>query len=90
MLADLKKQICHATDVYEQTRGMHKDFSSQTRQLQDLISQISEQLKTSKDTLSEFSSSSDPEIFVKIRVSELNKYFLMTNFCKIHFFYEAR
>lgn len=70
MVADLKKQICHAADVYEQTRGMHKDFSSQTQQLQDLISQISEQLKTSEDTLSELSASSNPEIFDKIRVSE--------------------
>lgn len=78
-MADLKKQICHATDVYEQTRGMHKDFSSQTQQLQDLITQISEQLKTSEHTLSEFSTSSDPEILDKIRVSELNKYFQTTN-----------
>jgi len=70
MAADLRKQISHALEVYEQTRGMYKDFTSQRQQLQDLISQISEQLKTSEDSLSEFSTSLDPENFVKIKVSE--------------------
>uniref|UniRef100_A0A8C1K642 Spectrin repeat containing, nuclear envelope 1a n=1 Tax=Cyprinus carpio TaxID=7962 RepID=A0A8C1K642_CYPCA len=74
MAADLRKQISHAAEVYEQTRGMYKDFNSQRQQLQDLISQISEQLKTSEDSLSEFSSSSDPENFVKIKVSEVELY----------------
>ncbi|XP_048062412.1 nesprin-1 isoform X1 [Megalobrama amblycephala] len=70
MAADLRKQISHASEVYEQTRGMYKDFSSQRQQLQDLISQISEQLKTSEGSLSEFSTSSDPENFVKIKEVE--------------------
>jgi len=74
MAADLRKQISHALEVYEQTRGMYKDFTSQRQQLQDLISQISEQLKTSEDSLSEFSTSLDPENFVKIKVSELTEY----------------
>uniref|UniRef100_A0A8C1T5H7 Spectrin repeat containing, nuclear envelope 1a n=1 Tax=Cyprinus carpio TaxID=7962 RepID=A0A8C1T5H7_CYPCA len=74
MAADLRKQISHAAEVYEQTRGMYKDFNSQRQQLQDLISQISEQLKTSEDSLSEFSSSSDPENFVKIKVSDIELY----------------
>uniref|UniRef100_A0A8C2DGG1 Spectrin repeat containing, nuclear envelope 1a n=1 Tax=Cyprinus carpio TaxID=7962 RepID=A0A8C2DGG1_CYPCA len=74
MAADLRKQISHAAEVYEQTRGMYKDFNSQRQQLQDLIFQISEQLKTSEDSLSEFSSSSDPENFVKIKVSEVELY----------------
>lgn len=85
MAADLRKQISHASEVYEQTRGMYKDFSSQRQQLQDLISQISEQLKTSEGSLSEFSTSSDPENFVKIKVSELTEYDLNieVGFCKI-------
>ncbi|RXN24277.1 nesprin-1-like protein [Labeo rohita] len=69
MAADLRKQISHAAEVYEQTKGMYKDFNSQRQQLQDLISQISEQLKTSEDLLSEFSTSSDPENFVKIKTA---------------------
>ncbi len=83
MAADLRKQISHAAEVYEQTKGMYKDFNSQKQQLQDLISQISEQLKTSEDSLSEFSSSSDPENFVKIKVSELAEFYLKTEaeFC---------
>ncbi|XP_043075052.1 nesprin-1 isoform X1 [Puntigrus tetrazona] len=70
MAADLRKQIFHAGEVYEQTKGMYKDFNSQRQQLQDLISQISEQLKTSEDSLSEFSSSSDPMNLVKIKEVE--------------------
>ncbi|XP_067272909.1 nesprin-1 isoform X4 [Pseudorasbora parva] len=70
MAADLRKQISHASEVYEHTRGMFKDFNSQRQQLQDLISQISEQLKNSEDSLSEFSTSSNPENFVKIKEVE--------------------
>ncbi|XP_016311636.1 nesprin-1-like isoform X6 [Sinocyclocheilus anshuiensis] len=70
MAADLRKRISHAAEVYEQTKGMYKDFNSQRQQLLDLISQISEQLKTSEDSLSEFSTSSDPENFVKIKEVE--------------------
>ncbi|XP_073712130.1 nesprin-1 isoform X2 [Misgurnus anguillicaudatus] len=70
IIADLRKQMCHAAEVYEQTRGMYKEFSSQKQQLEGLISQISEQLKISEDSLSEFSLSCDPESFVKIKEVE--------------------
>lgn len=76
MAADLRKRISHAAEVYEQTKGMYKDFNSQRQQLLDLISQISELLKTSEDSLSEFSTSSDPENFVKIKVSEVTEFYL--------------
>uniref|UniRef100_A0A8C2KL13 Spectrin repeat containing, nuclear envelope 1a n=1 Tax=Cyprinus carpio TaxID=7962 RepID=A0A8C2KL13_CYPCA len=76
MAADLRKRISHAAEVYEQTKGMYKDFNSQRQQLLELISQISEQLKTSEDSLSEFSTSSDPENFVKIKVSEVTEFYL--------------
>ncbi|XP_052391493.1 nesprin-1-like [Carassius gibelio] len=70
MAADLRKRISHAAEVYDQTKDMYKDFISQRPQLLDLISQISEQLKTSADLLSEFSTSSDPENFVKVKLVE--------------------
>uniref|UniRef100_A0A8C1U557 Spectrin repeat containing, nuclear envelope 1a n=1 Tax=Cyprinus carpio TaxID=7962 RepID=A0A8C1U557_CYPCA len=93
MAADLRKRISHAAEVYEQTKGMYKDFNSQRQQLLDLISQISELLKTSEDSLSEFSTSSDPENFVKIKVSEVTEFYLNieAEFCYVtlSFFHRA-
>uniref|UniRef100_A0A8B9L7P1 Spectrin repeat containing, nuclear envelope 1a n=1 Tax=Astyanax mexicanus TaxID=7994 RepID=A0A8B9L7P1_ASTMX len=69
MEADLRKKIIHAGEVYEQTRSIVKDFGVQRQQLQDIISQLAEQLETIEYTLSELSQSSDPENVAKIKVS---------------------
>lgn len=68
MAADLKKKIFHAEEVYEQARSILRDFSCQSQQLQDVISQLAEQLDTVESTLSELSQSSDPENVAKIKV----------------------
>lgn len=68
MAADLRKKIFHAEEVYEQARSILRDFSCQSRQLQDVISQMAEQLDTVESTLSELSQSSDPENVPKIKV----------------------
>ncbi|MCJ8743979.1 hypothetical protein PDJAM_G00100910, partial [Pangasius djambal] len=71
MAADLRKKIFHAEEVYEQARSILRDFSCQSRQLQDVISQMAEQLHAVESTLSELSQSSDPENVAKIK--ELQK-----------------
>lgn len=68
MAADLRRKIFHAEEVYEQARSILRDFSCQSRQLQDVISQMAEQLDTVESTLSELSQPSDPENVAKIKV----------------------
>lgn len=68
MGADLRKKIFHAEEVYEQASSILRDFSCQSRQLQDVISHMAEQLDTIESTLSELSQSCDPENVAKIKV----------------------
>ncbi|XP_062858462.1 nesprin-1 isoform X4 [Trichomycterus rosablanca] len=70
MDADLRKKILHAEEVYEEARSVLRDFSSQNKQLQDVITQMAEQLDAIESALSELGQSSDPENVAKIREAQ--------------------
>ena len=59
--ADLRKKIGSVQKLCEQARGNLRDFSSQRKQLEDYISQMSAWLKSMEDSLVSSPTGSDPE-----------------------------
>lgn len=55
----------------EQARGNLKDFSSQKKQLEDYISQMSDWLKSMEESLISTTTGSDPEDIYSVKVSRV-------------------
>lgn len=66
--ADLRKKIGGVHKLCEQARGNLKDFSSQRKQLEDYISQMSDWLKSIEESLISTTTGSDPEDIYSVKV----------------------
>lgn len=65
---DLRKKISTVQKLHEQAKGNLIDFSSQRKQLEDYISQMSDWLKSMEDTLVSSPTGSDPEDICRVKV----------------------
>ena len=66
--ADLQMKISNVPKLCEQARGNLKDFSSQRKQLEDYISQMSDWLKSMEESLISTTTGSDPEDIYSVKV----------------------
>lgn len=71
--SDLWKKITTVQKLHEQARGNLMDFSSQRKQLEDYITQMSAWLKSMEDSLVSSPTGSDPEHICRVKVSECQK-----------------
>lgn len=65
---DLRKKISSVQKLHEQATGNLMDFSSQKKQLEDYISQMSAWLKSMEDSLVSLPAGSDPEEICRVKV----------------------
>lgn len=65
---DLRKKISTVQKLHEQAMGNLMDFSSQRKQLEDYISQMSAWLKSMEDSLVSSPTGSDPEDICRVKV----------------------
>jgi len=65
---DLRKKISAVQKLYEQARGNLVDFTSQKKQLEDYISQMSAWLRNMEESLVSSPSGSDPEDICRVKV----------------------
>lgn len=68
---ELRKKIGTVQKLYEQAKGNLIDFSSQRKQLEEYISQMSAWLKSMEDTLVSSPTGSDPEDICRVKVFHL-------------------
>lgn len=66
--ADLRKKISNVQKLHEQAGGNLRDFSSQRKQLEDFISQMSSWLKSMEESLVSSPGQTDPEDICRVRV----------------------
>ncbi|KAF1374585.1 hypothetical protein PFLUV_G00230620 [Perca fluviatilis] len=64
---DLRKKISTVQKLHEQARGNLMDFTSQRRQLEDYISQMSAWLKSMEESLVSSPTGSDPEDICRVK-----------------------
>lgn len=65
---DLRNKISSVQKLHEQARGNLMDFSSQRKQLEDYISQMSAWLKSMEESLVSSPTGSDPEDICRVKV----------------------
>lgn len=65
---DLRNKISSVQKLHEQARGNLMDFSTQRKQLEDYISQMSAWLKSMEDSLVSSPTGSDPEDICRVKV----------------------
>lgn len=66
--ADLRKKLSQVQKLCEQARGNLRDFSSQRKQLEDYITQMSDWLKTIEQSLTSSPIGSDLEDICRVKV----------------------
>lgn len=78
---DLQKKINTVQTLHEQVKRNLADFSSQRKQLEDYISQMSAWLKSMEDSLVSSPAESDPEDICRVKVQP--KKLKITKACKM-------
>ena len=66
--SDLRKKMAHAQEVYNQAKHTLTYFSFQKQRLEDLISQMTERLKTVEGSLSDLTEATSPEDIGTVKV----------------------